>query len=75
MGIEKPQLKKRWRIRSEERLAILFIGDLIVTILCRIYWSLFLGAKGLAGFFLGFPWATCAILVLPVTLNLDPFPD
>ncbi len=38
MGIEKPQLKKRWRIRDGERQAILFIGDLIFT-----YLAVFIG--------------------------------
>ena len=33
MGIEKPQLKKRWRIRDGERQAILLIGDLLFTYL------------------------------------------
>jgi len=29
MAVEKPQLKKRWRIRDGERKAILFLGDLL----------------------------------------------
>lgn len=33
MGIEKSQLKKRWRIRDGERQAILFIGDLFFAFL------------------------------------------
>jgi exopolysaccharide biosynthesis polyprenyl glycosylphosphotransferase len=33
MGIEKPQQKKRWRIRDGERQAILFIGDLVFSYL------------------------------------------
>ena len=38
MAIEKPQLKRRWRIRNSERQAILFIGDLILS-----YFSVLIG--------------------------------
>ena len=38
MAIEKPQLKNRWRIRTGERQAILFLGDLIVS-----YSAIFIG--------------------------------
>jgi len=43
MAIEKPQLKRRWRIRNSERQAILFIGDLILSYLSVLiglfFWS------------------------------------
>ena len=38
MAIEKPQLKKRWRIRNSERQAILFLGDLLFA-----YLAVFIG--------------------------------
>lgn len=38
MAVEKPQLKKRWRIRDGERQAILFLGDVLFT-----YLAVFIG--------------------------------
>ncbi len=52
MAIEKPQLKKRWRIRIGERQAILFLGDLFVTYLAMFIGLYFWGQKD----WLDFSW-------------------
>ncbi len=53
MAIEKPQLKKRWRIRNGERQAILFLGDLLVTYIAIFVGLYFWGQKD----WLDFSWA------------------
>lgn len=53
MAIEKPQLKKRWRIRDGERQAILFLGDLLVTYIAIFVGLYFWGQKD----WLDFSWA------------------
>jgi hypothetical protein len=72
MAIEKPQLKRRWRIRNSARQAILFIGDLILSYFFCVDRVVFLVTEGLAEFFWRVPLSTGAILVLPVTCHLDP---
>lgn len=52
MAIEKPQIKNRWRIRTGERQAILFLGDLIVTYLAMFIGLYFWGQKD----WLDFSW-------------------
>lgn len=53
MGIEKNQLKRRWQFRTEERQAILLIGDLVVTYLALFVGLYFWGQKD----WLDFSWA------------------
>lgn len=52
MTVDKPQLKRRWRIRTEERQAILLIGDLIATFLALFIGLYFWGQKD----WLNFSW-------------------
>lgn len=56
MDIEKPQVKKRWRIRNGERQAILLIGDLLFAYLA-VFLSLYFWAQrdflDFSGAFLG----------------------
>ncbi len=53
MTVEKPQLKRRWRIRTEERQAILLFGDLLATFLALFIGLYFWGQKD----WLNFSWA------------------
>jgi len=53
MGIGKNQLKRRWQVRTEERQAILLIGDLVVTYLALFVGLYFWGQKD----WLDFSWA------------------
>ncbi len=53
MVIEKPQIKKRWRIRSGERQAILFLGDMLVSYMAIFVGLYFWGQKD----WLDFSWA------------------
>jgi len=53
MTVEKPQLKRRWRIRTEERQAILLFGDLLATFLALFIGLYFWGKKD----WLNFSWA------------------
>ena len=53
MVIEKPQIKKRWRIRSGERHAILFLGDMLVSYMAIFVGLYFWGQKD----WLDFSWA------------------
>jgi len=52
MAIEKPQLKKRWRIRNGERQAILFLGDITFNYLAVFIGLYFWGQKD----WLDFSW-------------------
>lgn len=52
MAIEKPQLKKRWRIRNGERQAILFLGDVTFNYLAVFIGLYFWGQKD----WLDFSW-------------------
>lgn len=52
MAVDKPLLKKRWRIRNGERQAILFLGDLIVTYIAIFIGLYFWGQKD----WLDFSW-------------------
>ena len=53
MAIDKPQIKKRWRIRTGERQAILLIGDLLATALAIFLGLYFWAQKD----WLDFSWA------------------
>ncbi|HQK05707.1 MAG TPA: hypothetical protein PK558_06960, partial [Anaerolineaceae bacterium] len=53
MTVEKPQIKKRWRIRNGERQAILFLGDMLIAYLAVFVGLYFWGQKD----WLDFSWA------------------
>lgn len=53
MALEKPQVKKRWRFRSGERQAILFVGDLVATAMA-VFFGLYFWAQQ---DWLNFSWA------------------
>ncbi len=53
MSLEKPQLTKRWRFRTGERQAILFLGDLIATVIAVFLGLYFWGQQD----WLNFSWA------------------
>lgn len=53
MALEKLQSNRRWRIRSGERQAILFVGDLVSTLIAMVVGLYFWGQRD----FLNFSWA------------------
>lgn len=68
MTIEKPQMKRRWRIRTEERQAILLIGDLIAAFLALLIGLYFWGQRD----WLNFSWQFLGQRI-PLWIYLLPF--